>query len=339
MTNSIRAMNNNSSNTGSIVATTARAGSSSGKVTRRVKARPRAFTLIELLVVIAIIAILAAMLLPALARAKAKALATQCLNNMKELQLCYQMYVGDNNDSLPLNFTSTALTTPGNWIQGQCNQVSGAGTADVADYNIRTSALFQYNNQSKIYLCPAVTRLIGPVNGGQFGQALQDGVNIAINSMTPQVRSCSIDYSMGGNSTQSPNGPWTITYNGTTWNSYGKLTSIVATHVSEKIVFGQEAESTLSDGCFANYPFVSGGPIQSWFNMPANRHNNGENFSFADGHVEYWKWHDPDLAIYQSNGSGFDSTPGQGTGGGGPFAANAPYDDLYRLESASATYP
>ena len=238
--------------------------------------RFRGFTLIELLVVIAIIAILAAMLLPALSKAKARGQQIACVSNYKQMQLCWIMYAGDNEDKLvPNGANGSAFVRTLVWANPDC-WLQGNAYTDVDDSNIRSGPLYNYNKSSGIYRCPA------------------DRSTVKDQGLIQRSRSCSMNVYMN----------WDVKDN----RAWHKLSQISNPGPSEAFVFIDEHEKSISQsGFFCNNPnqlLLWGSTLWTWITFPATRHNNATTLTFADGHVENWRWKEPNTSTVAA-GSGW----------------------------------
>jgi prepilin-type N-terminal cleavage/methylation domain-containing protein/prepilin-type processing-associated H-X9-DG protein len=235
------------------------------------------FTLIELLVVMAIIAILAALLLPALSKTKQQAYNIECINNLKELELCVHLYVGDNDDFFPPNNAGATFTVSTNgdvytYSLMQSWLPDPDADTEIDPSNIINGLLFKYNTSLPIYHCPSDQSTLQAADGTPLPQL--------------RWRSYNMSESINGN----PN-PVYAPY----IPAWTKLTAIRHPIPSELFVLIDENADTIQDANYGAPP--AGGPWeQEWWDMPSDRHGQGANLSFADGHVEHWKWVYPKAA-------------------------------------------
>ena len=240
----------------------------------------RGFTLTELLVVIAIITILAGLLLPALSGSRIRAVAVQCEQNTKQLQLAWMNYASDSRDRLVLNpvdikyplvefprpFPPVQFWTVQQYYLGWNNSLPGAtSTAQVSQ-----GLLYSYASTLKTYVCPDQHQVENYNYFTKSSQLLR----------VPPARSYSISAQMSG-----PIGTWIFQGNPLDAPPAAALWQITRPSPAEAMVFVDESLYSIDDGAFA---VVVTGSL--WRNYPAARHANTGVFSFADGHSELHPW-------------------------------------------------
>ncbi len=231
-----------------------------------------AFTLIELLVVIAIIAILAGMLLPSLAKAKAKGQGIVCLSNLKQIQFGVNMYPDDNRDFMvkPGNSGTELYSWVQGWLDFSPATTDNTNTSQLIDP--KKAALAPYVPSAAVYKCPAD----------------RSTVKIA-GKVYPRVRSMGMSQAIGG-----PGGwlqPSSYNEGQKRYKAFIKEGDLQAAGATKVYVLLDEHPDSINAGGFANM-MVESPATARIIDFPASYHNGAAGISFADGHAEIRKWMD-----------------------------------------------
>ena len=247
----------------------------------RFLARWRAFTLIELLVVIAIIALLAAMLLPALSKAKQRALTANCLSNLKQWGLAMNIYASDFKDAIPRDGMSATGTYPGgSGAHADMNAWFNllpplVGERILNDYwndpggNMSAKLPFP-GGKGRIWHCPTATMSPGDlaaVSGGGAEGFFSYVMNIDLKKdpgdPNPGVTAGNLPYPL--------------------MPKLGGLAKPTATVLLTDSVFNS------TEGFSAGNTFYSVNPAARWRAFPSRHNKFGGILNFMDGHAAYFK--------------------------------------------------
>jgi len=146
-----------------------------GNKRRRRRSFHHGFTLVELLVVIAIIAILAALLLPALAKAKDRAKATECANNMRQINLGIKLYVDDFNGTMPSLWVESGASSAETWTYDPTSFVIQNPTFLWWPDKLR---LDKYAPAQSLFNCPVLTQAATATGGGSASRLNTLGIGM-----------------------------------------------------------------------------------------------------------------------------------------------------------------